>query len=412
MNGPTDHALAEIVRVEGGRVLAVLARSLGDLQVAEDALQDAVVAALEVWPRTGVPLNASGWLYVAARRKALDVLRRDAQRHDRERRAVTDVLEPEPPAEGILRDDQLRLLFTVCHPALDLDARVALALRVVAGLPTTEVARALLVSEPAMARRLSRAKNKIRRAGIGFRIPAHADLPCRISGACAVIHLVYTAGHAAAGDELVRHDLCDEGVRLARLLVDLLPDQPDPLALLALLLLTDARRVTRLDAAGDPVALPDQARARWDRAAIVEGVDLLDRSLTMTDGVADPYQLQAAIAAVHATASSYETTDWAEAVRLYDILAAVHPNPVVDLNAAVAVAELAGPTAGLERLDGVPEAARSHRWHTARAELLVRLDRPAEATAAFDQALASAPSEPERRHLRRRASAAAAAARR
>jgi RNA polymerase sigma-70 factor (ECF subfamily) len=399
----TQEALGDLARVEGGRILAVLARTTGDLQLAEDAVQDAVVAALEVWPRVGVPANPSAWLYVAARRKALDVLRREQRRGEKETAAV---IVRDPPEPSVVRDDQLRLIFTCTHPALDLDTRVALALRTLCGLSTAEVARALLVSEPTMAKRLVRAKRKIATAGIPYRIPDAADLPVRLAGVAAVIHLVYTAGHAATGTSLLRADLCDEAVRLARLLADLVPDDPLPEALLALLLLSEARRPTRLDGHGELVPLAEQDRARWDVALAAEGIALLDRSLTRSDGLADPYQLQAAIAACHTEAPTYEATDWREIVRLYGMLGEVHPNPVVDINAAVAVLEADGPVAALGLLDAVPEAARSYLWEAARGEALGRLGDRAASVAAFGRAAASAPSDPERRHLERRASSA------
>jgi RNA polymerase sigma factor (sigma-70 family) len=399
-----ERKLDDVVRIEGGRILAVLAAATGDLQLAEDAVQDASVAALEVWIRTGIPRNPSGWLYVAARRKAIDVVRREASRGRRELQAlpIVDRLEGAPPPESRIRDDVLRLIFTCCHPALSLDARVALSLRTLCGLSTAEVARALLVSEATMAKRLVRTKQKISRAAIPYRIPLDEELPSRLAGVHAVIHLVYTAGHHAAGEAVVRTDLCEEGIRLARLLVELVPRDPTGEALLALLLLTDARRASRLSPDGTLVPLSEQNRGAWNRDAIDEGVGLLARSLDRTFGVADPYQLQAAIAACHSRASSYEATDWVEIVRLYGILAEVHPNPVVDLNAAVAVAEVDGPEVALEHLDRVDDSARSHLWHAGRGEMLLRLHRNAEATAAFALALAAAPTESERRHLRQR----------
>ncbi len=401
---PVEGELADVVRVEGGRILAVLAATTGDLQLAEDAVQDASVAALEVWGRTGVPANPAGWLYVAARRKALDVLRRESSRQRRQGEASTliDQLRPEAPSDSRIRDDELRLIFTCCHPAIDLEARVALALRTLCGLSTAEVARALLVSEPTMAKRLVRTKHKIATAGIPYRIPTDAELPARLAGVGAVIHLVYTAGHHAVGDSVLRTDLCREAIRLARLLVDLLPDDPTAEALLALLLLTDARRPGRLSPAGEIVTLPDQDRRLWDRVDIEEGRARLNRSLTLTEGVADPYQLQAAIAACHSLAPSHEETDWAEIVRLYEILADVHPNPVVHLNAAVAVAEVAGPGVALDRLDAVAPPGRSHLWHAARAEMLQRLGRDGEARQELERALAAAPAAEERDHLARR----------
>ena len=394
-----------MVRVEGARILATLTRTTGSLQLAEDAVQDAVVSALEVWPRLGFPPNPGGWLMTAARRKAIDILRREANRPVKEAES-TRLLEqlaadPGPVPESVVRDDLLRLLFTCCHPAMALEARVALALRTLCGLSTAEVARALLVPEPTMAKRLVRARQKIAAAAVPYRVPGADELPARLPAVCAVVHLVYTSGHAAAGDELLRVDLCDEGVRLARLLADLLPGEPTVQGLLALLLLTDARRGTRLDAGGEVVLLEHQDRARWDRAAIGEGLARLDDSLRRTEGWADPYQLQAAIAACHVRAPAAPDTDWAEIARLYGLLEDVHPNPVVRLNRAVAVAQAAGPEAGLALLDG-SRPVPGHRWPATRGELLARAGRVEEALAELRAALRAGATGPERRHLERR----------
>ncbi|MBL8777405.1 MAG: sigma-70 family RNA polymerase sigma factor [Acidimicrobiales bacterium] len=372
-----EQSLDEVLREDGRRIVAVLARSLGDLDVAEEATQDAAVAALEVWARLGVPDDPAAWLYVAARRKALDLARREGSRRDKEERAAALAAQvaPDIPPPSVVRDDQLRLIFTCCHPALELDTRVALALRTLCGLPTAEVARVLLVPEATMGKRLTRAKKKIAVAQIPFRIPDAAELPARLSGVSAVVHLVYTAGHSAGSGDPVRADLCEEAIRPGRLVADLLPDEPSALGLLALLLLTDARRASRFDGAGDVVLLADQDRTRWDHAAVAEGLQLLERSLDLSEGVADPYQLQAAIAACHATAPTPEATDWVEIDRLYRLLVDVHPNPVVEMNAAVARAEVDGPAAGLAVLDRVEPPARSHLWHAARAVMLRRLDR-------------------------------------
>lgn len=405
-----EAALTVVLREDGRRIVAVLARRFGDLDLAEEALQDAAVSALEVWARLGLPDDPAAWLYVAARRKALDLVRREGARTDKEAgaAALAEQLTRELPEPSVVRDDLLRLIFTCCHPALDLDARVALALRTLCGVPTADVARVLLVPEATMSKRLTRAKKKIAVAQIPFRIPDAADLPGRVSGVCAVIHLVYTAGHAAgAGADPVREDLCDEAIRLGRLVAELLPDEPSALGLLALLLLTDARRAGRLDADGELVLLADQDRTGWDHDQIAEGLALLDRSLALSDGVADPYQLQAAIAACHATAPSADATDWAEIHRLYRLLAEVYPNPVVALNAAVAHAEVAGPAAGLADLDAVDGSARTHLWHAARAEMLVRLGRHDEARTELDLGRALAPTDAERRLLDRRAAALA-----
>lgn len=391
--------LSELARVEGGRVLAVLARSTGDVDLAEDAVQDAIVTALEVWPRTGVPADPSAWIYVAARRKALDILRREASRRDKElaARIVAD-----PPEPSVVRDDQLRLIFTCTHPALDLDARVALALRTLCGLSVQEIARALLTTEAAMAKRLVRARRKIAVAGIPFAIPDESDLPERLAGVAGVIHLVYTAGHAASGDAVVRADLCEEAVRLARLLADLVPKEPTVGGLLALLLLSEARRPARVDPNGDLVALADQRRTDWDHRLIDEGLAWLIRSLDQSDGQADPYQLQAAISACHAVAPSYEATDWQEIARLYELLASVHANPIVDINASVAIAETRGPAAAIDLLHRVAPEHRSYTWHAAMGEMRLRLG-DAGARADFVAAARLAPSETERRHLEGRA---------
>ncbi len=407
MNDPTATATAvqrrldDVVRIEGGRILAVLASATGDLQLAEDAVQDATIAALEVWNRTGIPQNASGWLYVAARRKALDVIKRESTREQRQRASSSMVrdLTSDPPPESSVRDDMLRLIFTCCHPALGLDARVALALRTLCGLSTAEVARVLLVSEPTMAKRLVRTKQKIKQAAIPYRIPNDDELPERLAGVCAVVYLVYTSGHHTIDDVIVRADLCEESIRLARLLVEALPDEPTAEALLALLLLTDARRPSRIAADGSLVPLAEQDRSRWNIASAHEGFARLQRSLTRTDGVADPYQLQAAIAACHSMAASYEATDWPEIVRLYRILAEVSPSAVVDLNAAIAIAEADGPSVGLDALERVDASARNHLWHVGCAEMLVKLGRNDAATRAFERALDAAPTEPERRYI-------------
>lgn len=402
VGGEVGRELAEVVRVEGGRILAVLAGATGDLQRAEDAVQDATVAALEVWPRTGVPRDPAAWLYVAARRKAIDSARREGERPRREGRAdeLRAQLRPEPPAPSAVGDDVLRLLFTCCHPSLGLESQVALALRTLGGLPVADVARVLLTSEAAMAKRLVRIRQKVARARIPYRIPEGPELPARLAGVCAVVHLVYTAGHHG-GDEVVRVDLCEESVRLARLLVELLPE-PTTEALLALLLLTEARRPARVDDDGELVPLHRQDRSRWDRAAVEEGVARLNRSLQATAGVADPFQLQAVIAAEHSRAPSHAETDWPEVVRLYGILAEVHPNPVVALNAAVAAAEVEGPAAALLRLETIEPEARSHLWDVARAEMLQRLGRSEEAVVAFRSGAERAPSDAERRFLTRR----------
>jgi RNA polymerase sigma-70 factor, ECF subfamily len=398
---PADR-LAETVRIEGARILATLVRTVGSLPVAEDAVQDAIVSALREWPRSGIPSEPRAWLTVVARRKAIDALRREASRAGKERDStdLLDLATADLPSDAVVRDDQLRLIFTCCHPALATQARVALALRTLCGLSTGQIAAVLLTTESAMAKRLTRTRQKIAAAHIPYRIPAPAELPNRLTAVCGVIHALYTAGHAPlTGATVVNVDVCAEAIRLGRLVVDLLPDESQPAALLALLLLTDARSPARADDAGDVVLLADQDRSRWDHEQIVEGCALLDSSLRRTSGIADSYQLQAAIAAEHARASTYTGTDWQEIVRLYDLLLSVAPNAAVLLNRAVAVAEAHGAAAGLAALANVTP---SSRWHAVRGELLAREGHYAEAVEATTAALDGELTAPERRYRERR----------
>jgi RNA polymerase sigma-70 factor (ECF subfamily) len=400
----TGRALEVALRVEGSRVLATLTRLTGDLGLAEDAVQEAVVTALERWPASGVPDNPAAWLTTAARRKALDRLRRESSRTTREEEAVRMLEDDGPePSESVVRDDLLRMIFTCCHPALAPEARVALSLRTLGGLTTSEIARGFLVPEATMAQRIVRAKRKITAAHLPYRVPADHELPDRLPAVLAVVYLVFTAGHTAPeGDDLVRVDLCDEAVRLARLLATVLPDESEVLGLLALLLVTDARRATRVDAAGDLVLLPDQDRSRWDQAAIAEGVGLVVDALRRSAGRPGPYALQAAIGAAHAEAASWESTDWDDLLGIYDHLLAVLPTPVVALNRAVAIGERDGAAAGLVAVEAIDGLAGYHHWHATRADLLRRLERFVAAAESYRAALALEPATAERRFLERR----------
>ncbi|SEM22861.1 RNA polymerase sigma factor [Streptacidiphilus jiangxiensis] len=406
-----EDPLARTVRLEGARILATLVRTVGDLGIAEDAVQEATITAMREWPVSGVPESPRAWLTVVARRKATDLVRREGLRGRKEREAtqLLDQTAPEPPEPvgAVGSDDQLRLIFVCCHPTLAPEARVALALRTLCGLEVPEVAAALLTSEAAMAKRLTRSRQKIKQAGIRYRVPAEAELPARLAAVCGVLHGLYTAGHTRLdGATLLDVDLCDEAVRLARLLRDLLPGRPGPEALLALLLLTEARRPARIDPDGAPVLLAAQDRGRWDRAAIDEGLHLLATSLERTEGQADPYQLQAAIAAVHALAPTAEATDWPEIVRLYDLLISVQPaSTPAALGRAVAVAEAYGAPAGLAALDALDAQApdpHDHRRTAIRAELLARTGRLAEAAATMRRSLDGPLPDPERAHRLRR----------
>jgi RNA polymerase sigma-70 factor (ECF subfamily) len=389
-------------RLESGPAVATLARLLGDLGVAEEAVQDAFVIAVQRWPVSGVPPNPAAWIITTARNRAIDRLRRESTRDDRQAEAARLVApDDEPRDEGPVRDDHLRLIFTCCHPALAPATRMALTLRLVGGLRTEEIARAFLVPEPTMAQRLVRAKRKIRAANIPYRVPGDAELPDRLGGVLAVVYLVFNEGYAAsAGDALVRRELCDEAIRLGRQLSGLMPDEPETLGLLALMLLTEARRAARTaaDGSGALVLLADQDRSRWDRALIAEGQDLVRRCIRR--GRPGPYQLQAAIAAVHGDAAVAADTDWRQILVLYDQLLTVQPTPVVALNRAVALAEVEGPGAALAILDGLDGALGGyHPFHVARADVLRRLGRTGEAAAAYAEAIARAGNAAERRFL-------------
>lgn len=401
--------LGEVHRRHWARVVAILARTFRDLDLAEDAAGEAFAEAVARWPSEGTPDNPGAWLISVARNKALDRLRREASRNAKQT-AAHDLLvtraDVDLPAFGPLADDRLRLLFTCCHPALSAEAQIALTLRLIAGLTTTEVARAFWVADATMAQRLVRAKRKISTAKIPYRVPEPHELPERLAGVLRVVYLVFREGYnPSGGDDLVRIELCDEAIRLARLVVELLPEEGEALGLLGLLLLHHSRRRARRDDAGNVVLLDDQDRARWDRHAIDEGVALTARALRHGRG---GYALQAAIAACHA-GSTPAHTDWRTIAALYGELARIDPSPAVLLNRAVAVAEVDGPAAGLAMVDsllstpgGVALARSSHHPHVARAELLRRLGRYPDAAAAYGIAAGMAPTEPERRFLSRR----------
>jgi RNA polymerase sigma-70 factor (ECF subfamily) len=395
--------LARIFREESGRVVAHLVRLFGDIDLAEETVQEAFLVASEQWPTKGVPPNPGGWITTTARNRAIDRLRRESSRTDRQKQAMF-LNEPDETnefgADGELPDDRLRLIFTCCHPALAPTAQIALTLRLLGGLETPYIARAFLVPESTMAKRLVRAKAKIRDAKIPYRIPGAAELPNRLPPVLTVIYLIYNEGYTASeGDALINDDLCREAIRLARILADLMPDEPEVLGLLALLLLTQARRPARTAPDGSLVLLADQDRGQWDRALIAEGQELVRRCLRRNQP--GPYQIQAAINAVHSDTATADDTDWSQILRLYDQWLAIAPSPVVALNRAVAVAEVEGAEAALAAVDEL-ELDTYHPFHVARAEWLARLDRRDDARMAYAHALALSLNAAERSHLERR----------
>ena len=393
---------AEIGRVFGaeyGRAIAVLVRVFGDIDVAEEAVQDAFTAAVQRWPSSGLPPSPAGWIITTARNRAIDRLRKEASLQDRHAEAALLHARGERAEEGPVRDDRLRLIFTCCHPALAASAQVALTLRLLGGLTTAEIARGFLVPEPTMAQRLVRAKGKIRDARIPYRVPAEAELPGRLRAVLAVVYLIFNEGYAASsGDRLIREDLCAEAIRLGRLLAELMPDEAEVMGLLALMLLAESRRAARATPGGGVVLLPGQDRGLWDRDLIAEGQAIVRQCLRRDQP--GPYQIQAAINAVHTDAPAAAATDWRQILQLYDQLLSLAPSPAVALNRAAAVAEVDGPGAALALVDCL-DLEGYYLFHAIRADLLRRLGRATEAALAYDKAIALTQNAAERDLLQR-----------